>query len=249
MQKDKGYVWVLANMEEVAYVYRPTREGDWIQELLRDFRGVLVTDFYSAYDSIKCEQQKCLVHLIRDMNHDLLGRPYDEDFKWLVSQFGSMLRDIIASVDRHGLRQRHLKKHLVDVERFYQNLGDRRLNSDVAIEYEKRLVKNREKLFTFIKHDGVPWNNNNAEHAVKHFAYYRVVVDGKVTEAPLRDYLVLLTIYQTCKYRGVSFLKFLLSGEKDIETYRDPERPKPGRVSLQVYPKGCSSFCRTKRKA
>jgi len=142
-----------------------------------------------------------------------------------------------------------LKKHLVDIERFYQHLGDRPFISDVAIEYEKRLVKNREKLFTFIKHDGVPWNNNNAEHAVKHFAYYRVIVDGKVTEAPLRDYLVLLTIYQTCKYRGVSFLKFLLSGEKDIETYRDSERPKSGRMSLQVYPKGCSSFCRTKRKA
>ena len=249
LQKGKGYVWVLANMEEVAYVYRPTREGDWIQELLRDFRGVLITDFYTAYDSITCEQQKCVVHLIRDMNHDLLGRPYDEDFKWLVSQFGSLLRGIIASVDRHGLRQRHLKKHLVDVERFYRNLGDRRFSSDVAIEYGKRLVKNREKLFTFIKHDGVPWNNNNAEHAVKHFAYYRVVVDGKVTEAPLRDYLVLLTIFQTCKYRGVSFLKFLLSGEKDIESYRDRERPKLGRVSLQVYPKGCSSFCRTKRKA
>ena len=73
-------MWVLASMDEVAYIYRPTREGDWIQEFLSDFNGVLITDFYSAYDSIKGKQQKCLIHLIRDMNHDLLGSLYDDDF-------------------------------------------------------------------------------------------------------------------------------------------------------------------------
>jgi hypothetical protein len=39
--------------------------------VLKDFRGVLVSDFYAAYDSLTCEQQKCLIHLIRDMNTDL----------------------------------------------------------------------------------------------------------------------------------------------------------------------------------
>src|SRR4051794_24878481 len=70
LQKGKGYVWVLTNMEDVVYVYRPTRDGGWIQELLKNFKGVLITDFFSAYDSIGCDQQKCLVHLIRDMNED-----------------------------------------------------------------------------------------------------------------------------------------------------------------------------------
>jgi len=250
LQKGKGYVWVLANMDEVAYVYRPTREGDWVQELLSDFTGVLITDFYSAYDSIKCNQQKCLVHLIRDMNHDLLGSPYDEEFKWLVSQFGSMLSAVIASVDRYGLKRRHLNKHLVDVDRFYRAVRKRSFRSELATGYHKRLIRYRDKLFTFLKHDGVPWNNNNAEHAVKHFAHYREVVEGKVTEGPLRDYLVLLTIYQTCEYRGISFLRFLLSGEKDVDAFHDSARPTPGTLSLQVYPKGCASYYRnrTKRK-
>ena len=63
-----GYVWVLASMEEVAYFYTPTREGDTIQALLKDFSGVLVSDFYAAYDAINCPQQKCLIHFIRDLN-------------------------------------------------------------------------------------------------------------------------------------------------------------------------------------
>ena len=38
-------------------------------------------------------------------------------------------------------------------------------------------------------------------------------------EEGLSDYLVLLSVYQTCKYRGVSFLKFLLSQEEDVEAF------------------------------
>ena len=211
-------------MENVVYVYRPTREGDWLHDLLRNFKGVLITDFFSAYDSIDCEQQKCLVHLIRDINDDLLRNPYDGDFKWLVSEFGSLLRGIITTIDRHGLRQRHLHKHEADVDRFYRVLERRSFSSELATDYRGRLVKYREKLFTFLRHDGVPWNNNNAEHAIKPFARYRAIADGLMSETRLRDYLVLLTIYQTCKYRGISFLRFLLSGEKDLDKFHDTGR-------------------------
>lgn len=68
LKQGKGYVWVFTNLEEVVFIYRPTREGDFLQDLLKDFQGVLVSDFYIAYDSVNCPQQKCLIHLIRDMN-------------------------------------------------------------------------------------------------------------------------------------------------------------------------------------
>ena len=76
-----GFVWVFANMEEVAYKYSETREGTMLQTMLKDFKGVLVSDFYAAYDAIQCPQQKCLIHLIRDLNDDLLKYPYDEELK------------------------------------------------------------------------------------------------------------------------------------------------------------------------
>jgi len=67
-----GYIWAFTSMEDVAYVYTPSREGQLVQTLLKDFKGVLVTDFYTAYDSIDCPQQKCLLHLIRDLNGELM---------------------------------------------------------------------------------------------------------------------------------------------------------------------------------
>ena len=80
----EGYVWVLTSLEEVAYFHTPTRAGDTIQAMLKEFSGVLVSDFYAAYDAIECPQQKCLIHSIRDLNDDLLKHPYDDEVKQLV---------------------------------------------------------------------------------------------------------------------------------------------------------------------
>jgi hypothetical protein len=244
LQKGRGYVWALTNLEDVAYIYRPSREADFLQDLLRGFKGVLVSDFYTGYDSLPCDQQKCLIHLIRDINGDMMANPYDEEFKALAGELGVLLRSIVGTIDRYGLKQRHLHKHKAEVARFFRALEARVYRSDLALGYQKRLLKYEGKLFTFLDHDGVPWNNNNAEHAVKAFAYYRRISDGQVREEPLSDYLVLLSIYQTCKYRGVSFLKFLLSGEADVDAFCQRRRRKKGPAHLETYPEG---FPRTYR--
>jgi predicted RecB family nuclease len=238
LQRGKGYVWVLTNMEDVVYLYRPNREADFLQRLLGGFKGVLVSDFFGGYDSLPCRQQKCLVHLIRDLNHDLQNNPYDEQFKDLAAEFGTLLRSIVSTIDKYGLKKRHLHKHRADVARYFRSLAARDYRSDLAESYQRRLLKNEDKLFTFLNHDGVPWNNNNAEHAIKAFAYYRRVSDGKMRAQGVTDYLVLLSVYQPCKYRGVSFLKFLLSGEKDVEVFcrRGRKKKRPARVD--IYPKG-----------
>jgi hypothetical protein len=61
--------------------------------------------------------------------------------------------------------------------------------------------------------DGVPWNNNNAEHAIKAFARYRRFADGRFTKKSLSDYLVILGVFQTCEYGGGKVFDFLRSGE------------------------------------
>ena len=224
-----GFVWVFANMEDVAYVYSDTREGDLVQSMLKGFKGVLVSDFYTAYDSIQCPQQKCLIHLIRDLNDDVLKHPYDEELKRLALAFTVLLKPMVESIDRYGLKSRFLKKYLVSVERFYRQISKSKLQSDAAVKVKERLEKNRDKLFTFLSYDGVPWNNNNAEHAIKPFAELRQTIGGVTTEKGLRDYLVLLSLCQTCKYIGLDFLDFLCSGEKDLHAFADSRLRYRGR--------------------
>jgi hypothetical protein len=211
-----GYVWVFTNLEDVAFVYSATREARTVQDVLLSFRGVLVSDFYAAYDSIECPQQKCLIHLIRDMNDDLCKQPYNEEIRTMAQAFSDLVKPMIESVDRFGLKAHHLRKHVRSVNRFYDALFKRDYQTDVAAGYKKRFRKNRNKLFTFLDHDGVPWNNNNAEHAIKALVRLRNGIGGKSSARGMRDYLVLLSISQTCGYKGVSFLDFLRSGQMDI---------------------------------
>jgi hypothetical protein len=91
--------------------------------------------------------------------------------------------------------------------------------SEAAVKLRDRLQKNREKLFTFLSFDGVPWNNNNAEHAVKAFATLRKVIGGSSTEKGIREYLILLSICETCKYKGLDVLDFFRSREKNIDVF------------------------------
>lgn len=216
----EGYVWILTNMEVVVFLYKNSREGEFLKDLLKNFQGVLISDFYAGYDSLNSPQQKCLIHLIRDLNHDQFKNPFDEEFKGLVEQFGILLRKIIDTIDKYGLKKRHLNKHKEDVKKYYFFLKKRKYTSELAGKYRSRFEKNKGKLFTFLNYDGVPWNNNNAEHAIKHFAVYRRKVDGLITERGINEYLILLSIYQTCKYRNINFLQFLLSGKKDIDRYK-----------------------------
>lgn len=216
-----GYVWVFTNLENVVYVYSASREGELLHSLLKDFKGVLVSDFYAAYDSLDCPQQKCLIHLIRDMNDDLMKEPFNEEMKLLASEFSMLLKAIIVTVDRFGLKGRFLRKHKVFVDRFFKRLSHQEYQTETAQKCKTRLEKNRHCLFTFLDFDGVPWNNNNAEHAIKSFALLRRDFNGVTTEKGIRDYLVLLSVYETCKFKGVSFLDFLCSGEKDIDYFAD----------------------------
>ena len=81
----------------------------------------------------------------------------------------------------------------------------------------RSLMKN--KLFTFLSYDEVPWNNNNAENAVKRFVFLRRVIGGSSTEKGLKEYLILLSIRETLRRKNASFLQFLLTKQTNIDTF------------------------------
>jgi len=122
LKTGKGYVWIFANLENVVYMYRPSRDGDFLKKLLATFQGVLVSDFYAAYDSMDCPQQKCLIHLLRDMNQILLDNPFDTDVQLLTRSFGSLLRLIVTAIDKHGLKRRYLERYSPKVTTFFRRV-------------------------------------------------------------------------------------------------------------------------------
>jgi len=221
LRKTAAYVWALSSATKVYYLFRDSRESSFLEDLLGEYQGILVSDFFTAYDSLQCRQQKCLVHLMRDINDDLRRNPYDEELRSVAEPFAKLLKDIVLTIDRYGLRRFHLHKHIKAAERFCSKIVRSQFFSDYALKYQKRFDKYGDRLFTFLQYDDVPWNNNNAEHAIHYFARLRRFTDGTFTKASVEELLAILTVLETCEYNRINPLKFLLSGKNQLRWMKD----------------------------
>src|SRR5689334_16482399 len=123
-----------------------------------------------------------------NINDEVLKYPYDDGLKRLVAAFASLVKPMIETVGRYGLKKRFLGKHRISVDRFYRRFGTEFGDGEAARRIIERLQKNRNTMFTFLDFDDVPWNNNNAEHAIKAFATMRRVIDGTTTEKGLGEF-------------------------------------------------------------
>lgn len=224
IRKQSCYVWVFTNIDTVFYLFKPTREAEFLKELLIDFKGVLISDFYAGYDAITCPKQRCLIHLIRDLNDDLVKDQLNSELKVIVLNFSKLLTTIMDTVNRFGLKKRNLNKHKKYVEIFFTALAKMDFETEICTKWQKRFHSTKNELFTFLNYDGVPWNNNNAEVAIKAIALYRKQTDGLPTQKGIEEYLTLLSIHQTCKYRGINFFEFLKSGETNILDFSKMKR-------------------------
>jgi predicted RecB family nuclease len=187
-----------------------SREGSFLTDMFRKFGGVLVSDFYTAYDSLDCRQQRCLVHLMRDFNEEMQKYPFDSELKLIGAKFSAVLKGAVATIDRFGFKPRHLAKHKNAADDFCGWASNCEFESPPAERLRSRIVKYRDQLFTFLDRENVSWNNTNAEHFIKPFARYRRTANGKFTARSITDHLVILSVAETSRGRGEDFLEFLL---------------------------------------
>src|SRR3954469_23591600 len=138
------YVWIFANLTTVAYVYSPSREATILDEVLAGFQGVLVSDFYGGYDAVPCQQQKCLIHLMRDINEDVLKHPFNDELTFIATRFGGLLREIVDTIDRYGLKRRNLGKHKRAAEQFINDVAGLKCATETGVALQKRIEKNKD---------------------------------------------------------------------------------------------------------
>jgi len=112
-----------------------------------------------------------------------------------------------------------LKKYWTQVESFLTELKLIQSENKSFLKLKKRILKYKDELFEFINFNGIPWNNNNAEYAIKQFAVFRNDHNGTFSEKGLKSYLVLLSIFSTCNLRNINFLDFLMSNKKSLNEY------------------------------
>jgi hypothetical protein len=218
------YVWVLRNDDSVYLKLTETRENEFIKNLLNNYAGIIITDFYTGYDNINCIKQRCWVHLIREINNALWQNPFDKEFQLFVESLRDLLLPIMKTIQKYGLKKRNLNKHKKEVEVYYRTwIFNRDYNSLLCLNYQRRLQKNKEELFTFLNHDDILWHNNPAEIIVKHLKL-QGDISKSYSAAITINYLRLLSIMQTCRFQNKSFFHFLLSGKQDINDFRNADK-------------------------
>jgi Transposase IS66 family len=100
----------------------------------------------------------------------------------------------METVQNYGLKRRYLRKFEHQVDIFYRTvIVDKPYKSDLVLTYQKRFIRYKDSLFTFLTEDGIPWHNNTAERAIRPFEIQRDVSKSPLYEATTHAYLALLS--------------------------------------------------------
>jgi len=206
-----GYAWVTATAGPPAvryYEYSPSRSHHVAQRLLgAHFRGVLVSDFYAAYNLIPGRHQRCWAHLLADL-HALkethTERPevlewaqavrqlYDEAQGWLAAQATPTLAErqqMYGSLHQRAceLGQRHAR----DATHPCGTLA-------------KRLLRHQDELFPFVLLPGLPADNNLAERSLRPLVIMRKISGGTRSPAGSQTRLTLASLFATWQARQLN---------------------------------------------
>ena len=100
-------------------------------------------------------QQKCLVHLIGDLNDDLWKNPFNVEFEEFVASVRDLLVPMLEDFRRYGPKACHLRKHKSRVNEFYRDgIDGNRDVQELVARYIKRFQRYRESMFAFLENDG-----------------------------------------------------------------------------------------------
>jgi hypothetical protein len=90
-----------------------------------------------------------------EFSEDLLKHPFDDQLKSIATRFSSLLKSIVDTIDRYGLKKRHLNKHRVPATKFCDWVTNQEFTSEAARNYARRIAKYEDHLFMFLRQGGL----------------------------------------------------------------------------------------------
>jgi len=199
------WLWCFSNTRLTYYMIHRSRGSPALMEFfIREFAGILITDFWGAYNAVECAlRQTCLVHLLRDLKHVEKYKSTKEDWPQFAKKLRRLVGDAVRlwrkrdelPVESYASRRGHITNRLAElIETHWENREARRL--------VKRLRRHQDQVFTFLDHDNVPFENNHAERAIRPAVIIRKNSYGNRSNAGADAQAVLMSIFRTLKQRS-----------------------------------------------
>ncbi len=145
-----------------------------LRALGESFSGTLVSDFYAAYNGLECPQQRCLVHLLRELaklREELPGPSVRAFIQPLITLFQDAIQ---LGKDREQLSRKDFNQACQAIhDRFDELLLNCRSRQPECLRIWKRLFKHCDELFVFLDNPRVPADNNGCERDIRSLAAAR----------------------------------------------------------------------------
>jgi len=205
-----GYVWGflgLGPQPTYYFVYHQSRASRIPQGILGlHFKGHLVSDYYGGYNVIRGPHQRCWVHLLRDLHALKEAHAEASDvLTWAASVRAlydagqTWLREHTSPTDNQRQAQ------YADLLARAQTLGQQYALTDHPCRaLAKRILRHEDELFQFVRHPGVPSDNNPAERALRPLVIMRKISGGSRSPAGSQTRLTLFSLLSTWTARGLN---------------------------------------------
>lgn len=209
------WLWCFTHERLAYYKIERNRGSPVVRKVLgKKFNGVLVTDFYAAYNAVQAAaNQRCLVHLDREIEKVDLA---DDSPPW--KGFSKKLRRWIGDARKLG----RLKDRLpaVEFQRRRWFLQDRltllgytdNLQTKYARRLPARLRRFQNELLTFLDYPGVSSNNNHAERQIRPAVVIRKNSYCNRSRRGAGVQATMMSVFQTLHLRSINPIQTLRQG-------------------------------------
>jgi len=199
-----GQCWILTAPEKPAtrFIMADTRGAGVLDEALgENFQGVMVSDFYSAYDHAGSAQQKCWVHLLRETHLLARGDPDNQERQRLHAELTRLYAAIIRFKAKTWTKRRaqYTETRLTNQ---LQQLADTSWTDKECQRIAKRISKYRRQLLTCIRHANVLPENNTAERGIRPVVTHRKITNGSRSNKGAQTYQVNRSVMETLRLEG-----------------------------------------------
>jgi transposase len=200
------WLWCFTSQTATIFTVERSRAGPVVLEFIKEcFSGVLVSDFWYAYNVLTCAKQKCLAHLLREIKH--VEKYKDNGGDW--PRFGKKLKRLIHDAIRLRKRKDELSeqsyRHRSErMEKRLQMLFGHSWSNKEAKRLIKRLRRHKDEVFTFLYNTKVPYDNNFAERSIRGAVIMRKNSYNNRSERGALTQSVLMSVFFTLKQRGLN---------------------------------------------
>jgi ribosomal protein L34E len=213
----RWWEWVWQSPEASYFVIDRRRGYGAVQEhFTQSYQGVLIHDCWSAQNKTPARaHQLCHAHLVRNVQYAIDKERSVWSYQVQRLLFKSQrARDVIW---QEGICAQRRKA----VIQYYQDALERLLEVPLIHKEErrlqKRLIKRKEWIFTFMAYPDVPPDNNSSERAIK-AAKLKDKVSGGFRSAPgATRFAQLLSLTQTLRKQHLPILSTLTAIFQGIE--------------------------------